>query len=176
MNDFSPTPKKNRKGVIIAVIIALLLAGGAFFFFNRGATNNQQGNLTPTVSPTLEPTEEPTATPSGSITPGETSPTVRPTTGKVESATELNIQVLNGSGTVGAAAEVRDFLSNQGYENIDTGNADNYDYEGITINIKSSRQEFLTDIKSALEEKYTVGDSGTLSAGSAYDVVVIVGK
>jgi hypothetical protein len=33
----------------------------------------------------------------------------------------------------------------------------------------------LTDIQTALKDKYTLGDSGTLSANSPYDVVIIVG-
>lgn len=176
MDDFSPTPKKKRSGLIATIIIILILAAGGYFFFNSRNQTAQKPTPTPVVEPTLEPTEEPTATPSGKVTPSETTPTVRPTTGKIKDATELNIQVLNGSGTVGAAGEVRDYLTGKGYSNVDTGNADNYDYTNVTINIKSSRKEFLADLQKTLEEKYTLADSGTLSADSSYDAVVIVGK
>ena len=176
MDDFSPTPKKRRSGLIVTIIVVLILAAGGYFFFNSRSQTAQKPTPTPAAQPTLEPTEEPTSTPSGTITPGDTTPTVRPTTGAVEDATELNIQVLNGSGTVGVAGEVRDHLTGQGYKNVDTGNADNYDYTNVTINIKSSRKAFLADLQKALEDKYTLADSGTLGADSSYDAVVIVGK
>lgn len=176
MDDFSPTPKKRRTGLIVTIIVVLILAAGGYFFFNSRSQTAQKPTPTPAAQPTLEPTEEPTSTPSGTITPGDTTPTVRPTTGEVQDATELNIQVLNGSGTVGVAGEVRDYLSGKGYSNVDTGNADNYDYTNVTINIKSSRKDFLADLQAALEDKYTLADSGTLSADSSYDATVIVGK
>jgi hypothetical protein len=178
MDDFAPTPKKNRTGLIITVIIIIILVAGGYYFF-KAQTNKAQPTPTPTTAlmPTETPTETPTSTPSGTVTPSTTvSPTVRPTTGAVEEATELNIEVLNGSGTVGAAGEVRDYLAGKGYKNIDTGNADNFDYTNITINIKESRKAFLTDIQDALKDKYTLDESGTLSADSTYDVVIIVGK
>lgn len=177
MDDFSPTPKKNRTGLIVTVVVLILLAAGGYYFFNQQSQSTKKETLTPTVQPTVEPTATPEATPSGTITPTEeVSPTVKPTTGEVKDATELSLQVLNGSGTVGVAGEIRDHLSGKGYDSIDTGNADNFDYTGVTINIKSSRSEFLGDIQAALKDKYTLGDSGTLSSDSPYDAVIIVGK
>lgn len=178
MDDFSPTPKKNRTGLIVFIIVFILLAGGAYYFFNLQSKKTQkQVSITPTAEPKVQPTETPTSTPSGTIKPTNTvTPTARPTTGAVKNATELNLQVLNGSGTVGVAGEVRDYLAGKGYKNIDTGNADNFDYKSVTIKIKTSRQEFLSDIQSALKDKYTLAESGTLSSSSPYDVVIIVGK
>lgn len=178
MNDFSPTPKKNRTGIIVAVVVLIFLAAGAYYYFNpQRQKAKKQATITPTLTPTLESTETPASTPSGTVTPtAEASPTARPTTGAVDDATKLNLQVLNGSGTVGGAGEVRDHLAGKGYKNIDTGNADNYDYKNVTVNIKTSRQKFLTDIQDALKDKYTLADSGTLSSDSLYDAVIIVGK
>ncbi len=179
MDDFTaPAPKKNRTGLIITVIVVLLLALGGYYFFKMQTKKAQlKPTPTPTFTPTEAPTETPTSTPSGTLTPSATaSPTIRPTTGAVSKATELNVQILNGSGTVGAAGEVRDHLTSEGYKNIDTGNADNFDYTNITINIKESRKDFLTDIEDALKDKYTIGSTGTLSADSNYDVVITVGK
>ncbi len=182
MDDFSPAPKKRRTGLIVAIVVLLLLAAGTYSFFNaQSKSSKTKTTPTPSFAPTEELTETPTSTPSGTVTPSETpsttvSPTVRPTTGAVEDATELNIQVLNGSGTVGVAGEVRDHLTGKGYKNVDTSNADNFDYQNVTINIKSSRSDFLSDLQDALKDKYTLGDSGTLSADSVYDAVIIVGK
>lgn len=178
MDDFSPTPKKNRTGLIVAIIVLILIAGGAYYFFNSQSKKTQkQVSVTPTVESTIQPTETPTSTPSGTIKPTNTvTPTTRPTSGAVKVATDLNLQVLNGSGAVGVAGEVRDYLAGKGYKNIETGNADNFDYKNITIKIKTSRQEFLTDIQTTLKDKYTLADSGTLSSDSSYDAVVIVGK
>lgn len=113
MNDFSPTPKKKKGGMIVTIVVLILLAAGAYYFFNVQTKNAQKKPVvTPTVEPTVEPTETPTSTPSGTIAPSkEASPTVRPTTGAVDDATKLNLQVLNGSGAVGVAGEVRDYLA-----------------------------------------------------------------
>lgn len=174
----SPSPvgvkKKGSKAWLVIVVLLLLALGGYLVYSNTQKKPQQEPKqvVVPTEEPTATPTEE--ASPSATVT---VSPTVRPTTGVVSSAFDLNIQVLNGSGTVGAAGEVRDFLKGKGYKNLETGNADNFDYTGMTVRIKDSQKKFLSKIQSDLQEKYTLATgSGTLSADSLFDVSVIVGK
>ena len=173
--------KKDKTKLIIAIIVVLLIVGG-FFLFNR--TNNSQKDETVTEEKVVVPTKKPSPTPEDEeISPTvaeeeeEPTPSPLPTTGAVSSAKKLNIQVLNGSGAPGIAAEAETFLKGLGYEVIVIGNADNNDYEGVTINIKSSRSSFLDDIKSDLSDKYTVNDeTGNLSSSSEFDVTIIIGS
>src|SRR3989344_3619400 len=65
----------------------------------------------------IEPTQAPTATP----TPVEFD------------RASLSVQVLNGSGVSGEAGRMETYLSDLGYENTEIGNADNSDYQDITI-------------------------------------------
>ncbi len=167
--------KKNSKLWIIIVLAVILAIGGYFIF-----ANSQKKEETQPVE-VISPTEEPIATPTEDVTPTEEattpSPSPRPTTGVVSSAHDLNIQVLNGSGTVGVAGDVKSYLAGKGYKNLETGNADNFDYTGVTVQIKSSQSKFLSDIQDDLSAKYTLASgSGTLSANSDFDVAIIVGK
>ena len=177
-----PMPVKKDRTKLIIFIIAILLVIGGFFLFNK---SNSQSDETVVEEKVVVPTKKVTPTPEEDITPteavdeesSEPTPSPIPTTGAVKSAKELNIQVLNGSGTAGAAGEVEAFLKELGYEVVITGNADNFDYQGVTINIKSSRSSFLDDIKSDLSDKYTVNDeTGNLSSSSEFDVTIIIGS
>lgn len=172
--------KKDKTKLIIAIIVVLLIIGG-FFLFNR--SNNSQDE-TVTEEKVVIPTKKPSPTPEDEeISPTvaeeeeEPTPSPLPTTGTVSSAKKLNIQVLNGSGVPGIAAEAETFLKGLGYEVIVIGNAENNDFKDVTINIKSSRSSFLDDIKSDLSGKYTVNDeTGNLSSSSEFDVTIIIGS
>ena len=165
--------KKNNKVWIIVVVALLLALGGYFLYANSQNKKNEDTTLNdvvvPTDAPTATPTEE--ATPSGTLTPSP-----KPTSGVVSQAADLNVQVLNGSGTVGAAGETATFLKDKGYKNVTTGNADNFDYTGVTVQIKDSQKKFLATILKDLKEKYTVTTGDPLPSDSASDVNVTVGK
>ena len=177
-----PMPVKKDRTKLIILIIAIFLVIGGFFLFNKSNSKNNESVVEEKV---VVPTKKVTPTPEEDITPTETvdeetpesTPSPIPTTGTVTSAKKLNIQVLNGSGVTGAAAEAETFLKGLGYEVIVIGNADNNDYKAVTINIKSSRSSFLDDIKSDLSDKYTVNDeTGNLSSSSEFDVTIIIGS
>ena len=162
------------KNLVIAVVVILLLIGGYF-----GYKSFKGPKPTPTPPPIVEqatptPTEEatPSATPKATTTPK-----ALPTHGVVSNVHDLDIQILNGSGTAGAAGGVKDFLAGKGYKNLETGNADNFDYQNVTVRIKDSASKFLNEINNDLKEKYTIASqSGTLSADALFDVSIIVGK
>jgi len=179
-----PTSAKKYIVVIFLIIVVGLLIFGITRIFTGGA-GNEENDLTPT--PTIEafPTEEPTPTEDPDVTPtvGPTnSPTPRPTSNPVDSATGLNrstlsIQILNGSGTAGAGKRASDLLENLGYNVIQVGNADTFDYTQTTIQIKSAEDDFLPLLKKDLSGDYSVGTtSADLAAGSNADAIVIVGK
>lgn len=176
-------PRSNsKKTLIIIVIIILLLIGGLLYFRNSQQQNEEtqkkQAELIPTEEPTGAPEEEPTEEPTTGPTAAKSSPTpTRRPAGAVNAATDMNIQVLNGSGAEGVAGAAKSHLSGKGYTSLETGNADNFDYENVTVRIKASRKSFATKLISDLKEKYTVNsETGTVEDSSDYDALVIVGK
>ena len=158
--EFGLADRKSNKGknILLFVIVFLLVAivSALFYFFFTGALKFEQKEK----EQEIEPTQAPTATP----TPVEFD------------RAQLSVQVLNGSGVSGAAGEMETFLEDVGYENIEIGNADNSDYQDITIQIKEEFEEFAEFISKDLSKDYTVNeDYEILEEDSEYDVVIIVG-
>jgi len=179
------SPKKSRRVIFITFVIILI---GALFFGGKsflGSKNEKQekSNITPT--PTIEQVEFPIDTPVPTDSPAEEPtvvPTRKPTVNPVDQTTGLDkstvsVEVQNGSGEFGAASKASEALKTFGYHVIAIGNADNFNYESTTIKVKSDKSDFLSLLKKDLGFSYTIGSSSAdLSASSAVDVVVIVGK
>ncbi|OGH14030.1 MAG: hypothetical protein A3H50_01025 [Candidatus Levybacteria bacterium RIFCSPLOWO2_02_FULL_37_10] len=90
---------------------------------------------------------------------------------------KISISVENGSGLEGTAGKASDFLKGKGYNIVSTANADNYNYKGTTIKVKSSTNAYLNLIKKDLSEKYTVNNTSfDLSQDFTADALVIIGK
>ncbi len=90
---------------------------------------------------------------------------------------KLTITVENGSGAEGIAGKASTFLESLGYKASTTANADNYNYTGATIKVKSDKKDYLDLLKTDLSKNYTItASSSDLSAGSPTDAVVIIGK
>lgn len=163
-------------GVIVLILI-FVLASRFFSSSNKKETNK----ITPT--PTVAEKITNTPTPEISVTPTEKpTPTAKPTTNPIDEESgldrsKLDVEVQNGSGVVGAAGKVADILRNLGYNIIGTGNADNFDYTGATIMVKSGSSDYGDLLKSDLENNYTVSStSNDLSASVSADAIVIIGK
>lgn len=88
---------------------------------------------------------------------------------------DLKIKVLNGSGTAGKASEMKDVLKDKGYQEIITGNADNYDYVKTELQIKKSKIQAFNMIKTDLKDYLTSFKETSLDEKETPDVVVIVG-
>jgi len=89
----------------------------------------------------------------------------------------MSVTVQNGSGEKGVAAKAADTLRGLGYNVVSAGNADNYDYSDVTIQVKSSKSDFLSLLKKDLSTSYTIGSSTSdLTATSSSDALVIIGK
>lgn len=160
-------------GTFFVIILILLL--GVAYFATRGNTSSQAQKPTPAPTPQVSnaptPSEEPSPSPIPKSTPRPTK-TVEP-----DSGTSIKVAVQNGSGEAGVAASAAAVLRNAGYTVASTGNADNFDYTNVTIQVKNSRKSILSDLKSALSKDYTVGKtSSDLSEGQNYDALVIIGK
>ncbi len=111
----------------------------------------------------------PTATPT--VVP---LPTVTPTPAFTKA--DLKIKVLNGSGVVGKAGDVRDILKSKGYTDVLTGNADNYDYTQSELQVKDNKQQATAMIEQDLKAYESSFKVTTLSATNSADVVLIVGS
>ncbi len=168
--------KKNNKLWIIIVVVVLLALGGYFLYANSQNNKEAEKPLEDVVVPSEEPTTTPSeeATPSGTLSP---SPSPRPTSGVVSKATDLSVQVLNGSGETGVAGGAVTFLKDKGYGSVEAANADNFDYTGVTVRIKDSQKKYLSTVQTDLKEKYSSVSTGDpLPADSNFDVTVTVGK
>lgn len=147
------------KNILLFVIVFLLVAlfSAAFYFYFIGAISFQPKDNDGEVVPTQSPTSTPTP---------------------VEfNRAELSVQVLNGSGVSGLAGAFESFLEGLGYKNIEIGNADNSDYENVTIQIKEENKEFFELITEDIAESYVVNeDYEVLDENSGYDLVIIVGS
>lgn len=148
--------------ILVTVVLILALIGGGYFLYqnflkNGGETDNPKG--------TVVPVEE-----------GQSSPTPTPTPEVELDRAELKVQVLNGSGTPGMAGKAQEHLEGLGYQDIDTGNADDYDYKETVIAIKPSKEKYLGLITKDLAEEYTVAsETEELDEDSDFDVVITVG-
>ena len=90
---------------------------------------------------------------------------------------KISISVENGSGIEGTAGKASDFLKEKGYSIVSTANANNYNYKGTTIKVKSSTNAYLDLLKKDLSEKYTVSNtSSDLSQDFTADALIIIGK
>lgn len=121
---------------------------------------------------TNQSSQKPTSVPPSIITPTAT-PTPSPI---VWDKKTLKIKVLNGGGTKGKAGEVKDILLNKGYEDILTGNADNFEYEKTEIQITDEKKDMFLTLQKDLDEFVTVEKSAVLDTSSSADVILIIGK
>jgi hypothetical protein len=166
--DTTKEVEKGRRGpggkfVVIAVIILLILGAvvGGVLYFQKGV---QKETPATEETPTAQVTEPATPTPAE----------------EEIDLTSVTISILNGSGIAGEAGKVKALLSEGGFtaSNIQTGNADSYDYEVVSVSVKSGLSEKVYEaISSALSEDYEVELSkDELQESSSFDVVIIVGK
>jgi hypothetical protein len=148
----------NRKLMTVPMIVGaiLLLAGGVWFGVDRITSGKQmaaEDKLAENITPT--PIVEPTATPM---------PVEKPETW----------QILNGSGVTGLAKKWADDLTELGYEDIKTGNADNSDYEATEVTVR--KDSMSKQVEEDLADKGVSAGNISIDEDLEYDVVVIIGK
>ena len=177
---FTPQRRQgNRKPVylILAIVILILL------FLGFRAVSSYKGS-TPTPTPTpIVTVATPTATPTPTINPSLTpTPVVSPTINPIDKTSgldrsKLSVTVQNGSGTAGVAAKGVTVLKDLGYDVVGSGNADNFNYANVVIQVKASKSDFLNLLKKDLGFTYTIGAAtADLPNSFSSDAVVIIGK
>jgi uncharacterized protein YvpB len=100
-----------------------------------------------------------------------------------DALTEINrsipkIAIKNGAGEVGAASQMREILKDFGYSVNSIENADNFDYQNVSIAVKSNFSDYLyilsRDIKIA---GYRIASfSASLADDQKMDVIIVVGR
>lgn len=154
-------PKKISKKFLSAILVFLILIAILFFswrFLTKKSEKESTVEQTKTIeSPTPAPTQMPTP--------------------KLEKS-DLKIQVLNGSGKKGAASSLKKFLIEKGYDkDIDTANADAFNYEETIIKIKEDKKSYLSLLINDLKGEYRISsETAVLDGNSDFDAVIVVGK
>lgn len=116
----------------------------------------------------------------------KSSPAVKPTTAprptSIPTPTpsfkkeELKIKVLNGSGTAGKAGAVMGILKNKGYQEVLTGNADNFEYVKSELQVKKSKSQAAGMIQTDLKDYVSSFKQTVLDEKEAADVVITIGS
>ena len=179
------SPKKSKRFLFLVVAIVIIIA--VFFLGSNflGSKNKKESSkITPTPTEFQIPTDTPapSSTEEPTLTPKPTSsPTPKTASNPIDKATgldrsKLSIEVQNGSGEAGVAGKGAGILKDLGYL-TSTGNADNFNYSNVTIQVKSAKSDYLALLKKDLSTSYTIGSSSSdLSATSSADALVIIGK
>ncbi len=161
-----PDRRMNVKLIFFVTVITALIVGfiaGGVYVYISGVSNIKTETDMPTPTPIAEESMAPVQTASPSPTP----------TVKLDT---LSVNVLNGSGVIGAAGKVKASLEAGGFKVSGTGNAANYNFKDTTIQVKVGTPQAVVDaLKKALKE-YVVEVGDELPASSKFDVVVTAGK
>ncbi|MEK7517744.1 MAG: LytR C-terminal domain-containing protein [Patescibacteria group bacterium] len=184
---YSDSSSNKSKKFLFLFVFLILLVGVGFLttkYFLGGEKEARSLTIEPTPTeyqfPTDGPTAHPTpqATPTASLKPkATTKPTANPVDSSGLDRSALNVEVQNGNGETGVASKGSDVLKSLGYNVTATGNADNFDYQNVTIQVKSTKSKYLDLLKKDLGFSYTIGTtSADLSSSSTADALVIIGK
>jgi len=146
--------KMGKLRLAIAILLAVLILGTGFVLVKNAASRKgtDTQKQTTAVSPTPSPTETPAAI----------------------NFAEYTVQVLNGSGVAGLAAQTREQLLEKGFTDIDIGNTPEttesviQTKRGVPAGVSALIRESLTD--------YRLSDGEVLPESGTYDVVVILGN
>jgi hypothetical protein len=176
---------------VLGVFVGGGLVIGGYFTANKIFNKGETSAPLQAVSETVSPTPTPSVVPQTPIPATEEEKAAEKTDKTVTKATEdkdeaienietkiedLQIKVLNGSGTKGAAKSAKTLLTKAGFENIDTGNADNFEYKKTYINYKPEHESFIDDIDKALGSSYQVVKDEELEEDDKYDFYIILGE
>jgi hypothetical protein len=176
-------PKKPKKFIYVVIFLVILVI---FLLTRNMFSGSKKQKESPTPTPTTVeyqfPTDTPAVSPTASDEPEATMSPAAKSVNPVDKSTgldrsTLSIEVQNGSGEAGVAGKGSTVLKSFGYKVSSTGNADNYNYDDVTIQVKSTKSNFLALLKKDLGFSYTVGStSADLSSDSTADALVIIGK
>ena len=160
---YQESTEKNAKWLWLLII--LIIVGALVFAFVRGVGPfsgfKSQGESVKSPTPQAQVSPSPFS---------ESSPAA-----SVDKSTTA-IRVLNGSGKVGIASVVKDFLEGKGWKVTSLGNAANYDFERTVLRFKEGFRKFEDVLIRDLSDNYSVTvSSEMLEATDSADIEVTVG-
>lgn len=165
-------PKRNIKLILlVVVVVAVVVAalGGGIYVYTTGTKKSENSG----TEDKMATSEASTPTP----TPIESGPTQTPTQAPKRELTNYKLQVLNGSGLIGAASKAKDLLEKNGFKVEEVANASSYDFEKTVIQVKKGVPIDIVDtLKDVLSKNYSVEVGGALEEKSSFDLVVTVGS
>lgn len=153
--------KKKHLWIIIAIAIFFVLIGGGLWYFRENVMKR---------APVKDEIPAPSIL--------KNTPTPATDSAKLEiDLSKYKIKVLNGSGISGEAAKVKNLLEAEEFLIEEIGNADKLTYEKTIIQAKKEvSKEFLSTLKSVLEETYLLDDNEELEESEEIDVIIIIGS
>ena len=104
------------------------------------------------------------------------SPSPTPTTLEIIKTPQPKFELLNGSGNINFPNDVKNYLSEKGYENVVITNVPVFSYKGIHIEFKNSDEKFQNIINELLIKYPNSTVSGVLDNASVFDVILNLGK
>lgn len=155
-------------GIRISKEVVLFVASfiGSFLIFTLLTQSPIGFNMRlPNFIAKAKPTATPTAVPLPTATP---TPEIKKDV--------VKIKILNGSGTVGKAGDVKTVMKDKGYKDIVTGNANTFDFETTQIAVKGGNEYLGSFIQKELADYTKNVQVTTLDGKEQADVVVTVGK
>jgi hypothetical protein len=154
---------QRRRGIpkeIFLFIASFIVSFGLFSLFSKTNLHLSLPSVIKKAEPTVVPTVAlPSPTPTPSI-----------------KRSDLKIKILNGSGTAGKASEVKDILKDKGYQEIVTGNADNFDYTQTEIAIKKDKADARMYVLEDMKDYLSNAKITTLADTETADVVITIGS
>lgn len=184
--------QENKGGVpkvvlgILGVFIGGGLVVGGYFtankIFNKGEEQIAQQTVSePVASPVTEATKIPVTpipaiqTPVPAVEEEVEEENLEEAADNKVKKEDLTIKILNGNGEKGVAKVVRALLVKEGFTDVKTGNAENFDYKKSYISYKPEYEDFVDEISAALEDKYTLIKDEELKDSDDYDFYIILG-
>lgn len=150
-----------KKIYLILGLVLVILAAGALFLLSRSPETEEEAPQQEFETITFEENIE-----------EQPSPT--PTSEPIDKS-EIKIQVLNGTGIARQAAYLEGILLDLGYEDINTGNADQQDYDSTQVTFASDLSDQVRqEIFDELEKVYQRVQTSTQELED-YDVSIIAG-
>lgn len=160
LNEISVHKRGFPRAIIVWAVIVIVVA--SLLGFGLLSMKGKKPSLAGVFSkptPTLAPTATPTPTP---VPPDRT---------------QLTVEVVNGGGVAGAGSKMKALLEEKGYKVSKVSNAKEYMYDKTEINLKASKNNYLSTLEADLKEAYSLGSSSaTLADDASSDAQVIVGK
>lgn len=144
--------------IVIGLILSIL---GTYYYHTLRI--DQDSLIKPSASSTIPST----STPDPTYSPSEIIPDL----------TKIKTNILNGSGVDGKATEVSNLLKKAGFTNINIGNAENYSYVNVQIQLKDSTQS--ASLRKTLQhtlDEYSLEFKDSLPNQTEFDLIIIVGK